>query len=59
MKCEFCYKNKTDYFTVNDEPICEECTDNKGYEVCTSCGRYFKFGSSNGSFCSECEDEFD
>lgn len=59
MKCESCYKNQTDYATVNDKRICKSCADSQNLTVCPNCGKFYEFGTSSGNFCYKCENELD
>lgn len=55
MKCEFC-GTKTDYHTVDDEPICQGCINSKQYIGCTDCGKFYQqeFNNGDGTSCYSC-----
>ena len=54
MECKFC-GSETDYFTVNDDPICEDCISKYGYTVCSRCGKATT--CDIGDICSHCQNE--
>lgn len=54
-KCIICKKSNANYFTNNDEPICDNCIGE--YFNCPDCGRIFlDWGADAGSGkCIDCE----
>ena len=38
MKCFICGK-ETDWETTNNQPICPDCKNERGYEVCNTLGK--------------------